>query len=42
MVKAQKFVYAKHFQDEPKLSDFDLQHEELPELSEGGKILSTF
>lgn len=39
MVKAKKFVYVKHFQDEPKLSDFDLQHEELPELNEGGKRL---
>lgn len=37
MVKAQKFIYARRFEGEPKPSDFDLQEEELPPVKDGGK-----
>lgn len=36
MVRAKKFIYAKRFEGEPKLTDFKLVEEELPELQEGG------
>lgn len=36
MVKAHRFVYAKKFEGEPKLTDFTLEEEELPALNEGG------
>lgn len=42
MVKAKKFIYAKRFDGEPKLSDFELIEEELPSLKDGGKIFYTF
>lgn len=37
MVKAQKFIYSKRFVGEPKLTDFSLEEEELPDLNDGGK-----
>lgn len=37
MVKAQKFIYNTRFVGEPKLSDFTLEEEELPDLNDGGK-----
>lgn len=37
MVNASKFVYAAAFDGEPKQSDFQLQTENLPALSDGGK-----
>lgn len=37
MVKAKKFVYATPFVGEPKVTDFQLVEEELPELQENGK-----
>lgn len=36
MVKAEKFIYAKRFRGEPKLTDFELKTEELPSLQDGG------
>lgn len=36
MVKAQKFIYNTRFVGEPKLSDFTLEEEELPDLNDGG------
>lgn len=35
-VTAKKFVYAKRFDGEPKLTDFDLVEEKLPALKDGG------
>lgn len=37
MVKAKKFIYAKRFDGMPKLDDFKLEIETLPELKDGGK-----
>ena len=37
MVKAKKFLYKTPFVGEPKVSDFELVEEELPELKENGK-----
>lgn len=37
MVKAKKFVYKTPFVGEPKVTDFQLVEEELPELKENGK-----
>lgn len=37
MVKAKKFIYAKRFEGMPKLDDFILELENLPELKDGGK-----
>lgn len=42
MVKAQKFIYAKEFDGEPKLTDFELQDEELPDINDGGKYAFDF
>lgn len=33
--KAKVFIYAKKFQGEPKLSDFQLQEEDLPAIQDG-------
>lgn len=41
MVKARKFVCAKIFDGEPKLSDFELQTEELPTLKDGGNLFAS-
>lgn len=38
MIKAKKFILASMFDGEPKLSDFELKFEELPELGDHGKI----
>lgn len=35
MVIAKKFVYVKEFEGEPKLTNFQLVEEELPELKNG-------
>lgn len=37
MVEAKKFIYAQRFDGLPKIIDFELQSETLPELSDGGK-----
>lgn len=39
MVSARKFVCTSLFDGEPKLSDFEIQCEELPELCDGGNFL---
>ena len=36
MVKAKKVVYAKAFVGEPKLTDFELLVEDLPDIKDGG------
>lgn len=36
MVVARKYVLVKHFEGEPKQSDFLLTEEELPTLKDGG------
>lgn len=36
MVKAKKFIYAKPFEGFPKLDNFRLEEETLPELQNGG------
>lgn len=36
MGKNKRWVYAKHFQGEPKVSDFELREEEIHPLKEGG------
>lgn len=38
MVQAKKFIYAKRFDGLPKLSDFKLEEEALPELKDGGNV----
>lgn len=38
MVKAKKFIYAKRFDGFPKITDFRLEEEELPELKDGGQF----
>lgn len=35
-VRATKYVLQKHFNGEPKKSDFKIVEEELPDLSDGG------
>lgn len=37
MVKARRFIVAKHFQKNPEPSDLQLIEEELPSLHNGGK-----
>lgn len=37
MVKAKKIIYKTPFQGEPKLSDFELVEEDLPDISDNGK-----
>lgn len=37
MVIAKKFVYVSKFVGEPKLSDFKLEEEQLPDLKDDGK-----
>ncbi len=36
MFRAKKFIYSKRFEGLPKLTDFELVVEELPELLDGG------
>lgn len=36
MVQAKKFIYAKRFEGMPKVTDFRLEEETLPELNDGG------
>lgn len=36
MVQSKKFVYVKRFDGVPKLTDFRLEEETLPELQDGG------
>lgn len=40
--QARKFVYTEKFQGLPKLSDFRLEEESLPELKDGGKRCFSF
>lgn len=42
MVKAKKFVYARRFENAPKVDDFTLEEEELRPLEDGGKKKSDF
>lgn len=42
MVKAKKFIYSKPFIGLPKISDFQLEEETLPELQNGGSYLCLF
>lgn len=37
MVKARKYVLAKHFQGEPKKTDLKIVEEELPPIKDGGE-----
>lgn len=39
MVQAKKFIYAKRFEGMPKISDFSLEEETIPELSDGGLFI---
>jgi prostaglandin reductase 1 len=39
MVKTKKFIFARHFDGEPKEDDFKLVEEELPPLKEGGEAM---
>lgn len=39
MVQARKFIFAKRFDGLPKLTDFRLEEEPLPELQDGGDLL---
>lgn len=41
MVKAKKFVYATAFQGEPKVTDFQLVEEDLPDLKDNGEIVDS-
>lgn len=38
MISARKFVCTSIFDGEPKASDFEIQNEELPALSDGGNF----
>lgn len=38
MVQAKKFIFAKRFEGMPKISDFRLEEESLPELKDGGEL----
>lgn len=38
MVQAKKFIYVKQFQGMPKVTDFRLEIETLPDLCDGGNI----
>lgn len=40
--EARKYVLTKHFQGEPKKSDFEIVQEELPELKDGGIYFHIF
>lgn len=40
--QARKFVYTEKFQGLPKISDFRLEEESLPELKNGGKRCFNF
>lgn len=42
MVKAKKFIYSKPFNGLPKISDFQLEEEILPELQNGGSYSCLF
>lgn len=37
MVQAKKFIYVKRFEGLPKVTDFRLEEETLPNLDDGGK-----
>lgn len=37
-VKARKYVLTKYFQGEPKMDDFKIVEEHLPDLKDGGNI----
>lgn len=37
MVQAKKFIYAKRYEGEPKVTDFKFVEEDLPPLKDGGK-----
>lgn len=39
MVTAKKFIYAKRFEGLPKVTDFRLEEEILPDLKDGGKSI---
>ena len=39
MVQAKKWIYAKRFEGLPKVTDFRLEKETLPELKDGGLFL---
>lgn len=39
MVKANKFVLVKRFRGLPKVNDFKLEEEEMPELNDGGETV---
>lgn len=39
MVTAKKFIYAKRFEGLPKVTDFRLEEEILPDLKDGGKLI---
>lgn len=41
MVKAKKFIYKTPFVGEPKVTDFQLLEEELPELKQNGKLVAS-
>lgn len=36
MVRTKKLIYAKQFESLPKLTDFRIDDEDLPELKDGG------
>lgn len=36
VVKAKKFLYVKQFDGEPKITDFELVEEVLPDIKDGG------
>lgn len=38
MVRAKKLIYAKQFEGMPKLTDFRIEAEDLPELKDGNQI----
>jgi hypothetical protein len=37
-LKGKKYVLTKYFDGEPKLSDFKIVEEDLPDLKDGGKV----
>ena len=41
MVKARKFVLKHHFEGIPKIDDFELVEEELPEMKDGDVLIET-
>lgn len=42
MVKAKKFIYKTPFQGEPKVTDFELVEEDLPDLQQNGESSTIF